>query len=302
MSNPENLLKMPSQFSKEAIERFYPTGGHKPGYPLPWAKVSHCRIRPSELSIFTGINGHGKSMLLSHAVIMGAALAEKKSLVCSLEMKPEKSLHRLIRQVSGKREPNMNEIGKSIEWLDKWVCLYDMIGTGNIPRLLNDFDNAVANGVEVFVIDSLMCLGIREEDHTSQKESVHTLQLWAQQNNVHLALVAHSRKGSSEADKPGKMDVLGSSHITNMADVVWSIWRNKPKETKVNGFRAKGEQIPPAVSFEYDAVMECSKSREGDDEERMYGFYYDTASLQYRDEYSAEIIPLYQADVSNLPF
>lgn len=293
--NQQTLIKTPSQFSSQVVERFFPTNGLKPGYPLPWDKVAHCRVRPAELSIWTGINGHGKSMLLSHAVVMGAALAGQRSLVCSLEMKAEKSLQRLVRQVSGKREPSREEISASVEWLDKWVALYDMIGTGNVTKLIADFDIAVLAGVTVFVIDSLMCLGIKEDDHTSQKEAVHHLQLWAQKNNVHLALVAHSRKGQSEADKPGKMDVLGSSHITNMADVVWSVWRNKPKEMKVNNHRAKGEQVPHSVSRDYDAVMECSKSREGDDEERMYGFYYDTASLQYRDEYDSPVMPLYEA-------
>ena len=291
--NQQTLIKIPSVFSSRVIEKFYPTNGVKPGYPLPWAKVSHCRVRPSELSVWTGINGHGKSMLLSQAVVVGAALSGQRSLVCSLEMKAEKTLQRLVRQVSGKREPSMVEIATSVAWMDEWIVLYDMIGTGNVSKLITDFDAAVAEGVTVFVIDSLMCLGIKEDDHTAQKESVHTLQLWAQRNSVHVALVAHSRKGSSEADKPGKMDVLGSSHITNMADVVWSVWRNKPKEIKVNNCRSKAEQVPHAVSVEYDAVMECSKSREGDDEERMYGFYYDTASLQYRDEYDAPVYPLY---------
>lgn len=59
--DPEEL-KNARQFVEEVIKEFYPVEGAMLGYNPPWEKArDKVLFRPDELSIWTGINGHGKS-------------------------------------------------------------------------------------------------------------------------------------------------------------------------------------------------------------------------------------------------
>jgi hypothetical protein len=50
----------------DVIDEFYPTGGVRPGFDLPWTRqhAPPIRLGRGELSIWTGINGHGKAVSL----------------------------------------------------------------------------------------------------------------------------------------------------------------------------------------------------------------------------------------------
>src|SRR6202023_534225 len=64
--NAKNLdpdeLKRASIYVDQVIQEFYPPSNQPIGYDLPWNKTrGKIYLRPDELSIWTGINGHGKS-------------------------------------------------------------------------------------------------------------------------------------------------------------------------------------------------------------------------------------------------
>ena len=56
-------------------------------------------IKPSEVSIWTGWSGHGKSTLLGQVITAGVCQGEKVC-IASFEMRPKKTLGRIIRQIS----------------------------------------------------------------------------------------------------------------------------------------------------------------------------------------------------------
>jgi twinkle protein len=93
-------------------------------------------------------------------------------------------------------------------------------------------------------------------------------------------LVHHMRKGDSEDASPGKMAVKGSGSITDLVDTVLAIFRNKKKEQKVKAALACNMPIAEDVRREEDAVLTCSKQRNGDDEP-IVRLWFDRRSYQY---------------------
>lgn len=281
----EHLLKPATAFTDLVIDRFHPVNKNLPGFPLMWPKMSHIRILPAELSVWAGINGHGKSLILNQLILM-AAFHGERSAVASFEMKPEKTLYRMIRQLIGAREPSCDQIRAALEWLDSFVVIYDYVGRGQVAPMLANFTIASeTEGCSQFIIDSLMKCGLAEDDYSNQKFLVEDFHNFAMKTGGHVHLVAHARKSKDESDKPGKMDVSGSAGITNIADNVYTVWRNKPKEEKMDECRRRNEQyIPSEVKNAHDAVLECVKSREyGSEVERKYSLWYDIPSMQYCD-------------------
>ena len=262
-------LKTPSDFRDRIINRFYPTSDEDLGTALPWAKThSMIRLRPSELSIWTGVNGHGKSLLLSQVELEAMKRGERVC-IASFELRGDAMLHRMIRQLLGSRIAPKSEIDKAIAWLNDKLWVFDYLGTARGERVIDVFSYARKRyGINHFVIDSLLKIGIAEDDYNGQKAFVEKLCDFKNQHDCHVALVAHSRKGENEAKAPGKMDVRGAGAITDLADSCFSVWRNKLKED--------GKQ----TEFDFDAMLRCDKQRNGEWEGSV-GLYFDLESNQY---------------------
>jgi twinkle protein len=243
---------------------------------LPWSKTHiNVRLRPGELSIWAGVNGHGKSMCLSHVLIDLMEQGET-SCIASLEMKPVATLARMSRQYVGVEQPSPDAISKFMNFVSGKLYLYDQQGTVNPDKMCAVLRyGREALGVQHFVIDSLMKCGIGVDDYNRQKQFVDRLATYARDSNVHIHLVAHSRKKESE-DKPmDKFDVKGSSEITDLADNVFTLWRNKPKEDAVQKGKAD-----PEIQDAPDAILTLDKQRHGEWEGRI-PLWFHKRSLQY---------------------
>lgn len=282
--DPEELRK-PKTYMGEVVELFYPTGGKKPGFDFPWPKVP-IRLLNGELSIWTGINGHGKSLLLGQ-VLNHAGTQKHSSVIASFEMAPEKTLGRIVRQMTGQERPTQSEIMDAVLFLNGYMWIFDLVGTAKKERLLEVFKYAYQRyGITQFVIDSLMKCGINEDDYNAQKAFVDTLCDFAKSTKTHIHLVAHSRKGGSELDPPNKMDVKGTGSLTDLADNLFCVYRNKKKEAEISA-HMNGQSINRCIDEirnDYDAYLICNKSREyGGDAEGTYGLYFNRASQSYTD-------------------
>ena len=71
------------------------------GDKLPWSKTHNAvRLGEGEMSIWSGINGHGKTLMCSQ--IMTWLMARgRRVLVASMEMKPEETLQWMCSQAAG---------------------------------------------------------------------------------------------------------------------------------------------------------------------------------------------------------
>ena len=226
---PQNLRSAGS-FLNDVMHLFYPAQGDACGVMLPWAKVSSLlHLRPSEMSIWTGISGHGKSQLLGQ-VMLAAADQGERICIASLEMKPGRTIQRMIRQALGTSQPLVADIRKVSDWMEGRFWFFDFVGEVETDDLLEIFTYARKRyGASQFVIDNLMMLDASEEDLDKQSKTVKKLMAFKAEHDCHIHLVAHARKGQDESKAPRKMDVKGSGNIVNQADNVFSVWRNKPK-------------------------------------------------------------------------
>lgn len=270
ISSGEYAEDVVDYFWSEKIER---------GQILPWdSSLGKIAFRPAEVTIWSGFNGHGKSLALGQFCV-GLVAQAKRLCIASLEMRPVVTLARMCRQAHGSSKPDPEFIRHFHKMTDKWVWLYDQQGMVTPEKMVGVMNwCAKEKRVEHFVIDSFLKCGLGEEDYNGQKHFVDQICTVARDTGMHIHLVAHSKKKEDETKPPRKMDVRGAGSITDQVDnvVVW--WRNKVKEEVMRSARepAKIEEL----RLQPDALMICDKQRNGDWEGRL-GYFFDPGSLQY---------------------
>ncbi len=276
-------------FVDDVIDYFH-SGNGPVGDALPWEKTRDLiRFRPAEVTLWSGLNGQGKSLMLGQACI-GFAKEGKRTAIASFEMRPQITLARMCRQASAAAKPSAEFIREFHRVTDGRLWLYDQQGTVKIAKVLAVIRYCADRlKIDHFMIDSLMKCGVPEDGPaalTAQKNFVDELTVAARDTGVHIHLVAHSKKGKDEFDAPGKMDVRGSGSITDQVDNVLITWRNKRKEIEL----ARGEY---ARQREPDAMLLCEKQRNGDAEPRI-NLWFDPKSTQYLESGTAQAAPLFE--------
>jgi len=282
--DPEEL-KSAAVYEDDVIKEFYPENSIQLGFHLPWERAfNRIFFRYSELSIWTGWNGGGKSQLLGQ-VMIAATMQGEKVCIASFEMKPRKTLKRIVRQITDSRQPERGTISSCHKWFQDKFWIFDLRGTAKVDRMFEVFRYAYHRyGIKQFVIDSLMKCGIGEEDYGRQKAFVEQLTDFEHEIEGHVHLVAHSRKGLNEEQVVGKLDIKGTGAISDLADNVFSIWRNKRKETDLSRIESGelSEDSKADLLMQPDALLICDKQRDGEWEGRI-GLYFDKSSLRYYD-------------------
>lgn len=270
-SEAEAKVKPASFWDDELIDEFTQHHGGI-AYPrLPWHRLrEHVAIRPGEVSLWFGFNGHGKSLILGQA-ITGLCAQGERACVSSFEMRPRKTLARMCRQFVDSFEPSPSEVRAFTKWGNGKLWLYDQTSTVEPERVYAVIRYAADKlKCTQFVVDNLTKCVAADDDYTGQKQVVDKLTALAQGLNIHIHLVHHARKDRDESKPPRKMDALGASAITNLVDNVFIIWRNKPKNDE-----------PDRHSMEPDAVFICDKQRHGTGWEGSLKLTYHQRSQQY---------------------
>lgn len=259
--DPEEL-RSAADYADE-VARMYEETGPEDGIRTPWKKVGDSLVfRPGEFTVVAGINGHGKSQCVGF--MAGKAMADGwKICVASMEFKVSAWLKRLVRQFAASPRPTPAYAAKIVRWLgNSRLWAFDAQGTADWKRMIEVFRYARRRyGVHLFVIDNLTGLGIGEEDYQGQKALALALANFARDEECHVWLVHHIRKGNSENDQPDKMDIKGSGSITDLASTVLTVWRNKPKEDKTKSAEMLHEPLDPEVAKQPDVRIRCSKQR-----------------------------------------
>lgn len=287
--NEAATIKPASSWADE-VKTEFENGGALNGLKLPWDKTHDLvRIRPAEVSIWTGENFSGKSVILSQCIAHLCGFS--KTLIASYEMPPRKTMARMSRQTSGASRPADAFIDKFSRWTDDKLWLYDHVGdvlTNRVFSMINY--GAQELGIEQFVIDSMMKVRMGSEDYSQQKFFINKLCDLAQAHNVHVHLVAHSKKPGGEADRKtrgSRYGVKGASEITDQVDNVFVQWRNEDKEDRV---AHGGDPEDPAIKFEPDAVLRCDKQRHGEWVGDI-NLWFRPPSMQFVDKPSTRSIP-----------
>lgn len=230
-------------------------------------------FRYGELTVWTGRNGHGKSLMLSQ-VLAGLMSQGERCVVFSGEMMPGRLLKRAAKQLTGADRPTRDYLDAVTDWLRGRMWIFNVVGSAELSRLLAVFSYAVKRyDVRHFVIDSLMMTDVPEDGAgamTKQKEAIQKMADFAKRNNCHLHLVAHPRKGLRDADVPDKSDVAGSSKITDGADNVFTVWS-----------ASKDESESVVDADKPDGKLELRKQRNGDVQHYTQWLWFNRDAMQF---------------------
>lgn len=272
----EHRVLPASDWASQVIDHFHKPDT-SPKIVMPWLKTQRdFRFREAEVTLWAGVNGHGKSQLVGQ-VIHGLAEQNQRIALASLEMKPVSTMSRMTRQAFGNDFPSAAYIKQYGTWTDGRIWLYDHVGSSNPTTMLAVIRYAIEKfGIQHFVVDNLMKVIGGEDDYNGQKDFVNGLCVIAKDTGCHIHLVLHIKKGKTENDIPGKFDIKGSGAITDLVDNVFIVWRNKAKEAAMRS----GEDFMPD---DPDALLILDKQRHGETEGR-YRLFFDRNSLQYLEE------------------
>lgn len=255
---------------------------------LPWAKThGEFSYRPGEVTLYAGSNGGGKS-LITGQIALHLIKQNQKVCIASFEMKPKRSLERMLRQFSGENiyKPRYQDkgdylgglIGRLKTFSNKHLWFYDQQGTTSAAQVI-----AVARycalelGVNHVFIDSLMKCVQGEDDYNGQKWFIDELCSLARDQNIHIHLVHHIRKLTNEEATPNKHDIKGTGAIADQVDNVFMVWRNKKKEHQA----AAGNSVDPQTN---DAMLMLEKQRNGEIED-WYSLWFHRESQQFVDQW-----------------
>lgn len=254
---------------------------------LPWEKTHGLfQFRPGEVTLWFGVNGHGKSLATGLAAL-SLCTQEERVCIASFEMKPRKTLERMSRQFTSQAAPTAYELADASilaafrdtytqfrDWTNRRLWLYDQQGTVKTKTILGVLRYCAKElKITHFFIDNLSKCIAGEDDYNAQKGFVDECTAIARDYGMHIHIVHHSKKLASEEAQPDKMDSKGSGSITDQVDNVLIIWRNKKKE--------RDSQAGKMVSTtEPDALLICDKQRNGEWEGR-FSLWYERDSQQF---------------------
>jgi twinkle protein len=283
-SNDVTLKVKQARDFLDSIKESYLSTNRDAKILLPWTNTHNSfAFRPGEVTVYAGSNGGGKS-LLTGQIALHLVKQKQKVVIASFEMKPQKTLERMLRQFSGEfiDDPLVSDreayITKILTRMDKFTVdhlyLYDQQGTTSPDKVIAMARYcAVELGVQHIFIDSLMKCVKNEDDFNGQKGFIDELTALARDHNVHIHLVHHIRKQASDEVTPNKNDLKGSGSISDQVDNVFLVWRNKKKENQRN----RGETVDESQG---DTFLMNEKQRNGEAQE-WYQLWYHQASQQF---------------------
>lgn len=262
---PETIVS-PEYFT-DKIQQLFAMGAKMFGTPTPWESLDGILKgwRPAELTVWSGRNGSGKSTIINQ-VILDLAKKGIKSCIYSGEMPPERYLRWAIIQHKGNDKPSPFAISDSLSWMSGKLYVLNITNTISQDKLLEDFEYAARRyDCKHFVVDSLMKISINEnEEYAQQKQFVSRLTDFVKEFDAHVHLVAHPRKTQNDSDEPGKVDIKGSSHITDLAHNVIVLYRTTEDQKEKS--QKKGKTIS-------DTQIYIKKNREFGIEGKVHLFF-----------------------------
>jgi len=215
------------------------------GLSTGWNSVDqYYTVKPDELTIVTGIPGHGKSEFLDAMIVN---LADQQGWVigvCSPENWPlQDHIAKLLEKHNGQpfgqgptERMDQQDLVDGMQWLQKHFIFFSPPETDmTIEKILDLARQAVTRyGINGLIIDPW-----NELDHSRPAALLETefisrcltkVRRFARLHNVHVWFVAHPtklRKGDNGSyPVPTPYDISGSSHWRNKADNCLTIFRD----------------------------------------------------------------------------
>lgn len=254
------------------------------GISLPWEN-NYFKWRPGELSILTGVPGHGKTQFLNQ-VIIHTILTGTSVLMASPEMNRTTIGHALHKQATGHINPSDAIKKKVCEKVFENLVFHTLEGEINIYNLLTSIESKLrTENINLITIDNLSMCNVQSDNNglNQQRKAVAELKTFAKRNNIHIILVAHPRKLVNTHIPAQQYDVSGSSAIVNIPDNVFCFWRNERKESliKKSKYSLQGLTEDEIKILDHpDARFICHKNR-FDGKKFTMGLWFEPLSGQF---------------------
>jgi twinkle protein len=260
----------PAEDFREALKEEFHGQESAQGLYLPWHAVSDkWRIRSGELTVWSGFNGHRKSMLTGF-VLLDLIRQGQKGCILSFEMKPRKTLRRLASQAICTAQPSFEYIDKFMDLMAGSLWLYDQQGQVTSERVCAVITYCAEQlGIKQFLVDSMMKIVEDEDDYNGQKRLTGRLQNLARDLDVHIHLITHAKKKEDETKRPGKQDNRGSGTIVDQTDNFVVVFKIPKKEDDKEG---------PDFCLYVDKQRNASDGWEG-----HIALWFDPGSLQFKE-------------------
>lgn len=233
---PREIVEL-EEWRDRALAFLFPEGGVEVGDTVPFLG-KNLMFRPSECSLWTGVTSHGKSTLLSHAML-DLANQDRRITVASMEVAIHVQMAKMAVQWNGGPIADKAAFDRFMRWIAGRIYFLNLRGNVALNHILQLFTYSRArHGCTHFVLDSLMKTDVPNDDYEKQRIATNMVTDFAIANECHLHMVAHPRKADDEGHQPGKLDVKGSSDVVNQPDNIIAVWRNRKKEQR----EQKGEK------------------------------------------------------------
>lgn len=228
---------------------------------------SHIGFMPGELTIVTGIPGHGKSIYLDQISIGLSINSGWKFGICSPESYPLAFYFtRLIKRIIGKKFSRYNITLSQLQKMKTWLSeRYFMI----MPSQGYQLDEILSKARQLVLRKGINCLIIDPWNRLEKNipagmgESNYIVLCltkmieFAQKSGVHVFLVAHPTKMQKEKDGinfivPNLYNISGSANFFNVPQNGFTVFRNyQTQKTEVHIQKVKWEHLGKIGQIEY---------------------------------------------------
>lgn len=250
------------------------------------------KIRPKELTIYTGYPGHGKSAMLYQLVSYLIGCHDHKIAIASLEENPETIANLILFSLLNKvidddSRESRDAFDRGMEILSNKLFLYHHIGQAPLAEIVEFSEYCVRrHGCQHVVIDSVAKTDLDIEDNKQANQFAETITRSMNETGAHYHLVAHSRKGDSGDIRriPGQDDIKGSVQFSITAFNVVTVWKNELKIDLIKSGQTETKEGKPLISEWGDGKIRICKQRVGG-QTGEYKTFYNANNYRFRRDY-----------------
>ena len=283
-----HLLRAPAAFLDD-VQALFVDHGCK-GDLMPATKTRELlQFRPGEVTIWAGYKESYKSTFCNELFTYWAASGIQVA-ISSLEMPAAMLLQTTIKQALATDEPTPAQIERALERLSETMTIYDVVGRLPLRHMLAVMMYC-AKELECkhFLLDNLSILLSIDNDRQGEHQQfiADTLTV-AKSTGMHVHLVAHLTKpeGGDESKFPNGYAIRGTGTAPDLVHNILLIWRNKPKENKLDG----NGPVDEAVRRQPDLQLRVDKQRYWDYRGTM-GFWINRRCLRFQEFGFTECAP-----------
>jgi twinkle protein len=218
---------------EEDLEFLYHSG-FQPGESPGWASLGrHYTVKPGEITLITGIPGHGKSSLIDALTVNLATHSDWNFAICSPEMlPPERHTALYVEKFTGKPFSDQPGCLSSAEyahakmWFADHFCFVMPDDNPSLDEIFNLARIAIQRkGIKGLVIDpwsEITHTMNSDFDQEYYSKTLSKIRSFARKMQIHIWLIAHPTKlnpmKDGEYPVPTPYNVAGSAHFRNKFD------------------------------------------------------------------------------------